>query len=446
MPQPRQERHGEQPASLVEVRSRCRVCGSSALTPVFSLGEQFIAGAFFKKNEPIDPPFLRRYPLELMRCDVGRDPRACGLLQLRHMLARELLFKHYGYRSGINQTMRDNLQEIACRAEQIARLAPGDTVLDIGCNDGTLLLAYETEGLDKLGIDPAADVTQYARARGLEVISDFFSRATYEGSRPGTSARIVTSIAMFYDLANPAGFVQDVAGVLAPDGVWVMELSWGVSMLRKNAFDTICHEHLEYYTLRQIEWMLDRAGLVLHDVETNDINGGSFRLFIRPPSAGPVPAANLGRIERIREAETELRLDTDAPYEQFRARSEAIRRDLLSLLCTLQAEGRSVFIYGASTKGNVILQYCGIDGSVVAAAADRNPDKWGTRMLGSDVPIISEEEARAQHPDYFLVLPYHFIDEFIRRETDFLARGGKFILPIPEVRVIGTQTSQTGSQ
>lgn len=420
----------------VDVRRRCGICGSDALKPVFSLGEQFIAGAFFK-DANVDTPFRQRYPLDLVRCDLAASATACGLVQLRHVVSRELLFTHYGYRSGINQTMRDNLREIARAAEKMVDLRPGDTVVDIGCNDGTLLLAYGTPGIDTLGIDPADDVTRYARDRGIEVAREFFSRETFERRRPGKRARIVTSIAMFYDLPDPVSFARDIAAILEPDGVWVIELSWLAAMIRMNAFDTICHEHLEYYALRQIEWILGRAGLRLHDVETNDVNGGSLRIFSRPASLGVVPAPARERIERVRLVERDLALDGDDVYHGFRSRSEAIRDELRRLLMRANAEGRSVYVYGASTKGNVILQYCGIDSSLVVAAADRNPDKWGAHMLGTDIPIVSEERARAARPDHFLVLPYHFIDEFVRREREFLARGGTFMLPIPEVRVVG---------
>jgi len=415
----------------------CRVCGSSSLAPIVSLGDQFIAGAFFKEEEK--GLFRNRYPLDLVRCVPAHDAKACGLVQLRHTLSRKLLFSNYGYRSAVNQTMRDNLREIAHKAEKMAALQPGDTVLDIGCNDGTLLKSYATEDPDRIGFDPAGDVTQYALGHGIQVEKFFFSAELYRLARPNRPARIVTSIAMLYDLENPLAFTREVASVLAPDGVWVIELSYVVRMLQTNSFDTICHEHLEYYALRQIEWMASHAGLVLHDVEFNDINGGSFRLFLRPESAGSVPVECAARIAAARAEESRISLDTEVPYEAFRAGATRVRSDVQRLIEEIHGRGEKVYVYGASTKGNVILQYCGIDATVIPAAADRNPDKWGSHMLGTGIPIISEEQGRSDRPDYFLVLPYHFVAEFRKREKKYLSSGGKFILPIPEVRVVGLE-------
>jgi hypothetical protein len=208
-------------------------------------------------------------------------------------------------------------------------------------------------------------------------------------------------------------------------------------MLANASYDTICHEHLEYYSLRQITWMLDRHSLKVHGIELNSVNGGSFRLFIRRKEAGPIPAESQQTIRAVEEQEERLGLASDAPYLRFRAQSEKVSRELRALLDDITATGKKVYIYGASTKGNTILQYCGVDKTIIPKAADRNPDKWGRRTLGTDISIISEEQARRESPDYFLVLPWHFIDVFRKREEEFLARGGKFILPLPEVRVIG---------
>jgi hypothetical protein len=308
-------------------------------------------------------------------------------------------------------------------------------VLDIGCNDGTLLESYETRGLDRVGFDPATNVATTAREKGFHVINEFFSGASFKRHRD-RKARAVTSIAMFYDLEDPRAFARDVASILADDGVWVIELSHLPAMLAKSSFDTLCHEHLEYYALRQIEWMLDREGLQVQRVELNEVNGGSFRVFIRKKGAA-IPDEDRATVAALREEERALGLDTERPYEAFKAEARAIRDDLLRLLEDLQAQSKKVYIYGASTKGNTLLQYCGIDPRLVAKAADRNPEKWGLRTLGTNIPIISEDQARKEQPDYFLVLPWHFLDGFVKREQEFLARGGKFIVPFPRVRLVG---------
>jgi SAM-dependent methyltransferase len=373
-----------------------------------------------------------KYPLELVRC-AGED--GCGLVQLRHTLDSSTLYARYGYRSGINQTMPANLAGIVSEARALVDLEPGDTVLDIGCNDGTLLDFYEDPELDRLGFDPSPNVAAAARAKGHDVIIDYFSAAAYERVRPATRAKIVTSIAMFYDLPDPMGFTADVAAVLHPDGVWIIELSHLPLMLQNHSYDTICHEHLEYYALRQIEWLLARNGLRLNRVELNSVNGGSFRLFIAHES-GRVER-NMESIEAVRNFETTFELRTERPYHAFRTAVEESRTKLRALLTKIRAAGETVYVYGASTKGNTILQFCGIDHSIVPKAADRNPDKWGYRTPGSGIEIVSEASARSDKPDYFLVLPWHFFDEFVAREQAYLDSGGRFILPLPEVRVIG---------
>jgi SAM-dependent methyltransferase len=413
-------------------RDTCRICGSSELLPIVNLGEQCL-GSLFVKGEV--PPFLQQpYPLQLVRCS-GQD--SCGLVQLKHTIAPSVLYSHYGYQSGINERMRANLLDIVTKAEQLVELKNGDTVLDIGCNDGTLLCSYQTDGLDKLGLDPAVNIAEIAKGKGLNVINDFFSFQVYAQVRPNVKAKVVTSIAMFYDLEDPSKFVHDVASLLADDGVWIIEQSYLPFMLERNSFDTICHEHLEYYSLKQIEWMLERENLQVHKIEFNEINGGSFRLFIRSRKFGYVEQAEAIEISRVKGNEKALGLDTDAPYKVFNEASFKVCKDLKNLLVELKEAGKSVYIYGASTKGNTILQFCDIDQNLVKKAADRNPDKWGRFTLGTNIPIISEELARAENPDYFLVLPWHFFEVFKKREEAFIKRGGKFILPLPEVQILG---------
>ncbi len=419
---------------VLVTRSTCRICGSTALTPVASLGEQFISGAFTKPDGP--PPLQRRIPLELVRCDPARDERACGLVQLRHSVPPKVLYQSYWYRSGVNQTMRDNLAGIAHLAEDTAGLKAGDLVVDIGCNDGTLLKSYRTEGIKRLGIDPS-NVVAHARAAGLEVVNDFFSVAALRSAYPQQKPKVITSIAMFYDLENPRYFVGDIKNCLHEEGVWVLELSYLPTMLAMNSFDTICHEHLEYYALAPMERLFAEHELEVVDVHLNEINGGSFRFAVAHAGRTKPSAEALGRVQQLRLKEFELGLDTDAPFAAFRKNIKRIRSDLLKFLRKAKAQKKVVHGYGASTKGNTTLQYCGITPALVSAIADRNQDKWGSHTIGTNIPIISEEESRKRKPDYYLVLPWHFIAEFKKREKDFLARGGKFLLPMPEVHLEG---------
>jgi SAM-dependent methyltransferase len=419
---------------VLVTRNCCRICGSRALTPVVSLGDQYIAGAFAGPDGK--PPVQRKIPLDLVRCDPGQDQNACGLVQLRHSVPPPILYRSYWYRSGINQTMRDNLAGIANAAEELVKLQPGDLVIDIGCNDGTLLKSYRTQGLRILGFDPATNIVEYARANGVPVVNDFFSAANLRSVYPDEKAKVVTSIAMFYDLENPHLFVADIKSILHERGVWVLELSYLPTMLEMNSFDTICHEHLEYYALAPMERLFAEHDLQVLDVTLNDMNGGSFRIVIgHTGKLQPTDPARR-RIQDLRLREFELALDTDGPFSVFRKNMEKIKSDLRGFLKEAKRRKKQVHGYGASTKGNTILQYCDVTPDLVPAIADRNKDKWGSYTIGTNIPIISEEESRKQKPDYYLVLPWHFIDEMKKRETDFFKRGGKFILPMPTVHLV----------
>jgi hypothetical protein len=382
-------------------------------------------------------------PLELVRCDTTRDQEACGLLQTKHTVPGAILYRSYWYRSGINRTMTDNLHGIAQRAQGLAKLEAGDLVIDIGCNDGTLLDGYTVDGLKMLGFDPS-DVSRYAIEKGYEVVRNFFTAEGAKARYPEQKAKVITSIAMFYDLEDPQEFVEGIAACLAEDGVWVIELSYMPTMIAKNSFDTIVHEHLEYYSLAVLEWLLDEVGLEAVAAELNDINGGSIRLFVGHRGKRQIVPADFAGLQDLRVGEFELALDSPVPYDRFARESERVRDELRALLERLRDEGKKVHIYGASTKGNTILQYIDASTDLIEAAADRNPDKWGSETIGTGIPIISEEESRAASPDYYLALPWHFLDEFLEREAEFLARGGEFIVPLPEVHLVGADRRRRG--
>ena len=415
----------------IKAVEQCRICRNRDLIPIMDLGVQALSGRFPSGLEP-DPP---RAPLELVKCNSSKNSRYCGLLQLKHSVSPEEMFMHsYGYRSGMNQTMRMHLKGIVQRVLDMVNLHAGDVVCDIGSNDATLLKYYETPGLRRVGIDPAGEQFSEYYTEGIELVTDYFTSSNYLSVSGNKRPKVITSIAMFYDLEKPMSFVQDVKEILDPEGIWVFEQSYMPTMLKMNSFDTICHEHLEYYSLKQIDWMLRKHDLRILDVEFNEINGGSFRVYACHNNSAL--KSNQDIIDSTLLNERKLRLDYEVPYEQFKERVFCIRDELYSLLTTEKAKGKSIYIYGASTKGNVLLQFCSIGHSLATAAADKNPEKWGRRTPGTNIPIISEEKAREAKPDYFLVLPWHFRREFIQREADFLARGGKFIFPLPEIEIV----------
>jgi len=412
-------------------RKTCRVCQSSALTRVIDLGEQYLQGSFVKPGRQQPPS--RRVPTSLVRCDPMRDEQACGLLQMEYTVPPEVLYSVYWYRSGTNATMRNHLAGIA--EEGTALLArPTARVLDIGCNDGTLLSAFP-KTFTKIGIDPS-DLAREV-PEGIKVVRELFPSEELLSVLNGEPLDIVTSIAMFYDLEDPIAFARAVKQVLAPHGLWCIEMSYMPSMLKMTSYDTICHEHLEYYSLAVLEHILRQAGMRLVNVSLNSINGGSIRVWA-------THAANLGyrrdeftqNIRAMRQEEFDLQLDTDKPYRHFQERVNVHGEQLSALLKKLRAEGKRIHVYGASTKGNTILQWCGVDGRLVDVCAERNPDKYGARTLGTDIPIVSEEQSRAAKPDYYLVLPWHFRDEFVQREKATLASGVGMIFPLPEIEVV----------
>jgi SAM-dependent methyltransferase len=413
-------------------RKTCRVCGSTALKPVISLGEQHLQGSFYKEGKEIPP--LRRIDCSLVRCDPTQDETACGLLQMRQSVPPAVLYSAYWYRSGTNHTMRAHLSEIAATASHMVGKNKA-AVLDIGCNDGTLLRAYP-KSYRKFGVDPS-DIVLEIKDKGIKVVNDLFPSPELDRILGKTKLDIVTSIAMFYDLEDPVAFARNIERYLAPEGIWIVEMSYMPKMLEMNSYDTICHEHLEYYSLAVLEKIMDRAGMKVVRAEENDINGGSIRCYVVKKGAiKQIRAEWRGQIAAMRQREFDLELDTDKPYQHFQDRINVHAEKLLELLKKLKKEGKRIHIYGASTKGNTILQWCGIDHRIVEYAAERNPDKFGARTIGTEIPIISEEESREMKPDYYLVLPWHFADEFLKREQKMLDAGVGMIFPLPEIKVV----------
>ena len=412
-------------------RRTCRICGSSALTKVIDLGEQHLQGSFLKPGKEVPP--LRRISTELVRCNPMVDENACGLLQTLTSVPPEILYSAYWYRSGTNHTMRNHLKGIADEAIALAGLGAAK-VLDIGCNDGTLLKNYPPE-FEKYGIDPS-DVAQEVDD-GITVVQDIFPSAELSGLLGGDKLDIITSIAMFYDLEDPSAFVRNIKNALSENGIWIFEMSYMPAMLKMNSYDTICHEHLEYYSFAVIEKLLSRNGMKVVKVGFNDINGGSIRCYATHEDNFKFKDRDdLAAIDEIRQQEFDLELDTDKPYKNFQDRIDQHKEELNGLLRKLKREGKTIHIYGASTKGNTILQWCGLDNTIIDYAADRNPDKDGAKTIGTEIPIISEEKSRAMNPDYYLVLPWHFKPEFLEREKEALDKGTGFIFPLPEIEII----------
>lgn len=411
--------------------TRCRICGNTELFHILHLGELSLTGVFPKNKEQI----ISSAPLELVKCQEDGSDTTCGLVQLRHSFdLNEMYGGDYGYRSGLNQSMVEHLRGKVKRILNISSPARGDMVIDIGSNDSTLLQAYPDD-LELVGVDPTGAKFRKYYPDHIHLIPDFFPSPEFKKRFGDKKAKIVTSIAMFYDLEKPLDFVEDVYKVLSDDGIWVFEQSYLPTMLDTNSYDTICHEHLEYYRLKQIKWMMDRSGFKIIDVELNPVNGGSFSVIVAKRGSHYTESVQI--IESLLAMESGKFLDTEVPYMEFKNRVYNHRDQLRALLEKIKSEGKTVFGYGASTKGNVVLQFCNLSPDDIPFIAEVNPDKFGCYTPGTCIPIISEKEARAMNPDYFMVLPWHFKDNIVRREKAFLESGGKLLLHLPEPEIIG---------
>jgi len=414
------------------VIEKCRICGNPNLVSILHLGEQVLTGVFPRSKEQI----FTAGPLELVKCHSAHGEEVCNLVQLRCSFpSSEMYGQNYGYRSGLNQSMVEHLRSKVAQIQKIVSLDSGDIILDIGSNDSTLLQSYPVDrGLRLIGIDPTGIKFSQFYPPHIELVPTFFSAQAVQAHVGTQKVKVITSIAMFYDLENPMDFVAQIADVLAEDGIWVFEQSYMPTMLAVNAYDTICHEHLEYYGLKQVKWLLDRAGLQILDVELNQVNGGSFSVTAARQESTLRP--NKKAVDAILANESELSLDTLTPYTFFRERIFEHANALVSLIRSLKASGQLVLGYGASTKGNVILQLCGLTADDIPYFAEVNPDKFGSYTPGTLIPIISETEARVMQPDYFLVMPWHFRENLINRERAYLHQGGKLIFPLPVLEIV----------
>jgi hypothetical protein len=404
----------------------CRICGNKNLVQILDLGSQTLTGVFPKTT---DPKSVTSGPLRLVKC-IGDE--VCGLVQLEHSYdLSEMYGLNYGYRSGLNQSMVNHLRNKVDRIMKRVNLQKGDLVIDIGSNDSTTLQFYPKEGFNLVGVDPTGVKFSSYYPPHIELIPDFFSAKLIKNKYPGKKAKIVTSFSMFYDLEDPMDFMRQVHEVLDDDGVWVFEQSYMPAMLETNSFDTVCHEHLEFYALKQIKWMADRVGFDIVDVEFNDINGGSFSITVSKAKAESVLVP---LVQEILDQETSLGLDTLAPFEAFALRTDKAKQDLLQFIEEIHGRGQTIVALGASTKGNVLLQYCGITKEKIPQVGEVNIEKFGCFTPGTWIPIVSEESVLASSPDYLLILPWHFKNFFINNPK---FTKSKLVFPLPTLEVIG---------
>ncbi len=367
-------------------------------------------------------------PLKLVKCTGGDN--VCGLLQLAHSYElREMYGDNYGYRSGLNSSMVEHLREKVNKILDNVVLQEGDLVLDIGSNDSTTLQAYPSDGLILLGIDPTGTKFSNYYPPHIQLIPDFFSADLFKRYFSHQKAKVVTSFSMFYDLEDPMRFMEDVYEILDDEGVWVFEQSYMPTMLKMNSYDTVCHEHLEYYALRQIKWMTDSVGLDITNVEFNGINGGSFSITVKKAKSRVSTSL---QVQRILEEECNGGLNTLIPYQEFALRVSKTRNDLLEFIRRACDEGKTVAALGASTKGNVILQYCGLTEKEIIGVGEVNVEKYNCYTPGSWIPIVPEENLLGENIDYLVVLPWH-LKEFFINCPKLLSKS--LVFPLPSIEI-----------
>jgi NDP-4-keto-2,6-dideoxyhexose 3-C-methyltransferase len=405
--------------------SQCRICGNTELVAVLDLGIQALTGVFpMSREQPIT-----RGPLRLVKC-FGR-PDACGLLQLQHTYALDELYgDNYGYRSGLNSAMVTHLQYSVSKILKRASPSRDDLIIDIGSNDCTTLRVYPPRQYQLVGVDPTGRKFSHFYPDYIQLIPDFFSSELIRQNFGDRKASIVTSFSMFYDLESPMKFMQEVSEVLSPNGLWFFEQSYMPAMLQMNAYDTVCHEHLEYYGLEQILWMTKRCGLRVIDVEENDTNGGSFVVVAAKTHSRHIESQNVANMllnERMRHLES---LD---PYRSFAQRTVQSRDTLRSFLDDARTKGKRVDALGASTKGNVLLQFCQITESDICKVGEVNPEKFGRFTPGALLPIAPEAEVLDENADYLMMLPWHFRSFFLKEDR---FAGRLLVFPLPNLEVV----------
>jgi hypothetical protein len=405
--------------------NECRVCKNKNLIKVLDLGEQFLTGVFPKS---IDQK-ISKGPLQLLKChDNSNSKNICGLLQISHDYdLSEMYGDDYGYRSGLNESMVKHLHEKVSQILEIIALSDGDLVVDIGSNDSTTLQAYPSRKYELVGIDPTGKKFSKFYPSHIKLIPEFFSLKNFNKFYNNKKAKIITSFSMLYDLDDPLKFMKDIKQILCKDGVWVFEQSYMPSMLELNSYDTVCHEHKEYYGLHQIKWMTDKVGFKIIDIKFNKINGGSFSITVAHKNSN-FEVSDI--LEAVLAEEKDKLLNTLDPYLKFSKRVKKLKLNFLKFIKKAKLEKKIIGALGASTKGNVILQYCGITNKDIHFVGEVNSDKFNHYTPGSYLPIIPEDIVLEKNPDYLIVLPWHFKDFFLNHKK---FDKTKLVFPLPEI-------------
>ncbi|MBI1884948.1 MAG: class I SAM-dependent methyltransferase [Chloroflexi bacterium] len=404
---------------------KCRICEGRNLHKFLSLGRQPHCNRFLREQDlALDEP---AYPLDLYFCDD------CALVQLGYVVPPEKMFRDYPYVSGTTATLPAHFQRLA--QEIVARfdVPRGSLVADIGSNDGTFLRGFQQLGMRVLGFDPAVNIAALANEAGIETVPEFFDRdVSARAAAEKGKAKVITAAGVFYHVPDLPDFVEGVRALLADDGIFVVQAIYLLDMIEKTSFDNVYHEHLCYYSLKPLTVLFNRFNMEVFEVERAPIHGGSIIVYVRQG----ISRGRKESVEALLAEEARRGLYSLETYQEFACRVAGVREKLVSLLRDLRAQGKGIAAYGAPAKGNTMLNYCRIGPDVLRYAAEKNPLKQGLYTPGMHIPVIAEEKAREDPPDYYLVLPWNFLDEFLEKEREFRERGGRFIVPIPEPHIV----------
>ncbi len=418
---------------IIKTLKKCKVCGNTNLIKVLSLQEQYLSPTFVKTNKNNKLAEIRS-PLTLVLCDKTKNQENCGLLQLLEITEPDLLYKQYFYRSATNDTMKTDLKELVDQALDIAKPNKNDTMIDIGSNDCTLLNFYKNK-YNLIGFEPAQNIKYIDEGNNITVINNYFNSKEFK-QKHKNKAKIITSCAMFYDLENPQVFVKDIEEILEDDGIWCCQISYLASMIKYNNFYDICHEHLSYYSLETFEHLVNQFNLRCFYAETNEVNGGSIRLYMCKKNSNKYKEKKfLNKLNSIREEEDKFKLTDPQTFFNFAKTISELKDKTVKFVDNILNSNKTILALGASTKGNIILQHFGLTKKQIPYISERNPEKVGLKCLGSDIELISEQKARDINPDAFIVLPWNFKKEVVNREKNYLDNGGKlmFVMPYPHV-------------
>jgi NDP-4-keto-2,6-dideoxyhexose 3-C-methyltransferase len=413
----------------------CKICNSNNFKSVMNLGNLYLSNFIPRDHKSEDYP---KSELNMVEC------QDCGLVQLEKVPDLDTMYRQYWYKSSLNKGMVKSLQDVVDGIEKRISLERWDIVVDIGCNDGTMLSLYTDKGLVKVGYDPALNLKAEAEKHCNIFINDYFTKEIYptddkEGLnilKSPRKAKVVSAIACFYDLINIHKFIDDVKAILDKNGIFVIQYTDLLQTLQITGFDNVVHEHVELYSFQILQNLMKAHDLDIFDVETNNVNGGSVRVFICFKNNRKIEDSASKLLNKEHEFFDQYENTTKSVYDAFREKVEFIKEQTVSFIKQENAKGKKIFVLGASTKGNTLLNYFGIDNTMIPYAAEVNDDKYGLKTIGSEIEIISEKQALEMNPDYFLVLPWHFVDGFRDKFKNYLNNGGKFIVPCPEFKII----------